>query len=126
MFGLVSTWQIRLAEYLIVIVVLCGVAYGIYHKGGEDRAASIATEQAKADNAQREKYDKISSDYEELKNKRQQNVNTITKEITHIIDKPVYNVQCIDDSGRMLINDALAGRAYTKQPDTAVQAAPKP
>jgi len=125
MFNLIG-WQAKLAEYLIVIAVLCGVFYGVYHKGGEDARSEIAEEQAKADKAQQDKYNLVSQKYEDLKNTRQQNVNTITKEITHIIDKPIYNVQCIDDSGRMLINDALAGRAATKQSGTTVQATPKP
>lgn len=125
MFGLTG-WQAKIAEWLIVIAVLVGVFYGVYHKGGEDARSEIAAEQAKADKAQQDKYNLVSQKYEDLKNTRQQNVNTITKEITHIIDKPIYNVQCIDDSGRMLINDALAGRAASQQSGTTVQATPKP
>lgn len=125
MFGLVG-WQAKLGEYLIVILVVAGVVFGVYHKGGVDKENEIAVEQAKADKKQQEKYDKIAADYETLKNTRQQNANTITREITHIIDKPIYATACIDDSGRVLINDALAGRKYSGSTDTTVQATPKP
>lgn len=125
MFGL-SGWQIKLGEYLIVILFVAGVIFGVYHKGGVDKANEVAVEQAKADKKQQEKYDLVAQKYEDLKNTRQQNHDTITKEITHIIDKPIYATVCVDDSGRMLINDALAGRAYSGKPDNSVQATPKP
>lgn len=126
MFGLTATWQIKLAEYLIVIAVLFGVTWYVWDKGGDYRENQIAISQAKADKAQQDKYDKVAADYETLKNTRQQNVNTITHEITRITDKPIYNVSCIDSDGRMLINDALAGRKYSGSADTTVQATPKP
>ena len=119
MFGLIG-WQAKLGEYLIVILVVAGVVFGVYHKGGVDKENEIAVEQAKVDKKQQEKYDKIAADYETLKNTRQQNVNTITHEITRITDKPIYNVSCIDSDGRMLINDALAGRKYSGSTDTGV------
>jgi hypothetical protein len=125
MFGLTGI-AAKLCEYLIVILVVAGVMFGVYHKGGVDMKDSIELAQKEADKLQQDKYDKISSDYEELKNKRQQNANTIVREITKVIEQPIYSTVCVDDTGRMLINDALSGRAVTRKSDAAVQAAPKP
>lgn len=113
MFGLTAKWQIMLAEYLIVITVVFGAAWWVYDKGYSQCEQDKAVAQAKADKAQQDKYNLVAQQYEDLKNTRQQNVNTITHEITRITEKPIYNVSCIDDSGRMLINDALAGRKYS-------------
>ena len=125
MFGMTGI-AAKLGEYLIVILVVAGVMFGVYYKGGVDMKNEIALEQAKADSELTKKYEKVSSDYEDLKNKRQQNANTITREITRVIEQPIYSTVCVDDTGRMLINDALSGRAATRKSDAAVQAAPKP
>ena len=120
MFGITNPIAIKLAEYLIVILIVCGAAYYVYEKGFDACNSEWTVKQAKADKKQQDKYDKIAADYETLKNTRQQNVNTITHEITRITDKPIYNVSCIDSDGRMLINDALAGRKYSGSTDTGV------
>lgn len=126
MFGLTATWQIKLAEYLIVIAVVFGAALWVYDKGYSQCEQDKAVAQARADKVQQEKYDKVAAQYEDLKNTRQQNVNTITHEITRITEKPIYNVSCIDDSGRMLINDALAGRKYSGESDATLPATSTP
>lgn len=109
MFGMTGI-AAKLGEYLIVILVVAGVMFGVYYKGGVDMKDEIALEQAKADSELTKKYEKVSSDYEDLKNKRQQKFNTITHEVTRIIEKPVYNVQCVDQEGVDVINKALSGK----------------
>lgn len=126
MFGLVGI-PAKIGEYLIVVLVVGAVALGIYHKGASDKENELAAEQLEAIKTQQLKYDKISTEFEEFKNKRQQNANTITREFTKVVEQPIYSTTCISDDGRVLINDAIAGRsASTSKSDPTLQTDPKP
>lgn len=127
MFGITNPFTIKIAEYLIVIAVVFGAAWYVYSKGWDACDAEHLVKQSKANEELQAKYDKVSSDYEDLKKKRVENANTITREITKVIEQPIYSNVCISDDGRMLINAALSGSSpSTGKPDATVQTAPNP
>lgn len=117
MFGLLG-WQARLAEIALIATLLTGGYFYVHHKGYNEALQEVAIAQEKVDKAQREKYDKLAQELEDIKKKRQENVRTITKTVEKIIDRPVYSNVCIDDSGLSVINASLKGEAAPKLDDS--------
>lgn len=112
MFGLTSTWQIKLAEYLIVIAIVFGAFYYVYEKGYSACETADEIKQAKADKAQQEKYNLIATKLENTKAERIVQTNTITKIVPQIVERTVYQTTCIDSQGMGVANKALKGEAY--------------
>jgi len=50
----------------------------------------------------------VSSDYEAEKSKQRVQVETVTREVQKIIDRPMYQQHCFDDTGMQLINSLIA------------------
>ncbi|ATZ64232.1 hypothetical protein [Acinetobacter bereziniae] len=50
---------------------------------------------------------KVSADYEQLKSEQRVKVETVTREVQKIIERPVYNNVCIDDDGLRNINSLI-------------------
>ena len=50
---------------------------------------------------------KVSSDYEAEKSKQKVRVETVTREVQKIIDRPVYSNVCIDDYGLQQLNSLI-------------------
>lgn len=50
---------------------------------------------------------KVSSDYEVEKSKQKVRVETVTREVQKIIDRPVYSNVCIDDDGLQQLNSLI-------------------
>lgn len=57
---------------------------------------------------------KVSADYENLKAEQAKKVEYITKTITKYIDRPVYSNACIDDDGRLQLNELIKSGQSTK------------
>lgn len=53
------------------------------------------------------KINKVSADYEQLKSEQRVKVETVTREVQKIIERPVYNNVCIDDTGLHYINSLI-------------------
>lgn len=49
----------------------------------------------------------VSADYEQVKSEQQNKVETVTREVQKIIDRPVYNNVCLDDDGVSAINSLI-------------------
>lgn len=112
MFGLTATWQIKLAEYLIVIAVVFGVFYGVYEKGFNACDAQWTVKQAQANVEAQTKYNAVAKKLENTKAERIVQTNTITKIIPQIVERTVYQTTCIDSQGLDIANKALKGEAY--------------
>ena len=112
MFGLLG-WQAKLAEWVIVLAVVGGVGYYIYHKGYGEAMQDVAIAQGIADKKQQDKYNLVAQELEDTKKKRQENVRTITKTVEKIIDNPIYRNVCISDSGLSVANAAIKGEPPT-------------
>lgn len=114
MFGLIG-WQARLGEAALIIALLVGAYFYVYHKGHSEALQEVAVEQAKADKAQQDKYNLVAQELEDTKKKRQDNVRTITKTVEKIIDRPVYRDNpCMDSDGLHVINASLKGESSPK------------
>jgi len=50
---------------------------------------------------------KVSADYEQLKSEQRVKVETVTREVQKIIERPVYHNVCIDDDGLRIINSLI-------------------
>ncbi|UOH16902.1 hypothetical protein [Acinetobacter sp. NyZ410] len=53
------------------------------------------------------KINKVSADYEQLKSEQRVKVETVTREVQKIIERPVYHNVCIDADGLRIINSLI-------------------
>lgn len=115
MFGLTATWQIRIAEYLVVIAVVMGMFWYVYDKGytASDNKWQVA--QAQANTEAQKKFNDVAQQLEVAKADRVIQTQYITKTVTKLVDRPVYQNVCIDNQGLDIINKALSG-AKNDQP----------
>ena len=67
----------------------------------------IEQKHLKALAAKQDQINKASSDYEAEKSKQRVKVETVTREVQKIIDRPVYQQHCFDDTGVQLINSLI-------------------
>lgn len=51
---------------------------------------------------------KVSADYETLKSEQRVQVETVTREVQKIIERPVYQQHCFDDDGLQQLNSLIA------------------
>lgn len=109
MFGLTATWQIKIAEYLVVFAVLFGIAYYIYDKGYNAADQKWQVAQAQANAAAQAKYNLVAQQLEVAKADRIVQTQYITKTVTKLVDRPVYQNICLDQDGMDVINKALSG-----------------
>ena len=125
MFGLTVGWQIKLAEWLIVLAIASGVAYWIYSKGYDAAEAHYIVAQKEADDAATKKYNLVADKLEVQKNVRQEDAKVITKVVTKLVTRDVYRNVCIDADGLSAINSALAG-VRPSVPDATLPPAKQP
>lgn len=53
----------------------------------------------------------VSADYETLKSEQRVHVETVTREVQKIIERPVYRNDCFDDDGVQQLNSLIASGA---------------
>ncbi|WP_237413099.1 hypothetical protein [Acinetobacter nectaris] len=56
---------------------------------------------------------KVSADYEKLKAEQATKVEYVTRTINKYIDRPVYRNVCIDDDGRVQLNELIKSSQTT-------------
>ena len=69
----------------------------------------IEQKQLKALAEKQNEINKVSSDYETLKSEQRVQVETVTREVQKIIERPVYQQYCFDDDGLQQLNSLIAG-----------------
>lgn len=111
MFGLIGI-QAKIAEWLIVIAVVCGAGWFVYNAGysAADDAWKIA--QATSNKNAQDRYNVIATKLENTKAERIVQTNTITKIVPQIVEREVYKNVCIDEQGKDVANKALRGESY--------------
>ncbi len=67
----------------------------------------LKDDQQKALIEKQNKINKVSADYEQLKSEQRVKVETVTREVQKIIERPAYNNVCIDDDGLRVINSLI-------------------
>ncbi|WP_151778745.1 hypothetical protein [Acinetobacter bereziniae] len=99
-----------LAFLLIVCLGLLNSKVSQLNKAQAKCAAqiqSIEQQHLKALADKQNKINKVSADYEQLKSEQRIKVETVTREVQKIIERPVYNNVCIDDDGLRNINSLI-------------------
>ncbi len=87
---------------------------GKLRKASEQCAAKIQQIEQKHLKALTEKQNQInrmSADYEATKSEQRVQVETVTREVQKIIDRPVYLNHCFDDDGLQQLNSLIASGA---------------
>jgi len=72
------------------------------------KVQKLKDDQQKALIEKQNKINKVSVDYEQLKSEQRVKVETVTREVQKIIERPVYNNVCIDDTGLQHINSLIS------------------
>ena len=114
----IALWKFRywVAIAILFILYVCQIAYTNRLSGQLKEADSkciakiqeIEQKHLKALAAKQDQINKVSSDYEAEKSKQRVKVETVTSEVQKIIDRPVYQQHCFDDTGVQLINSLIA------------------
>lgn len=112
MFGITNPFAIKIAGYLIVAAIVFGAFYYVWHKGFDACDAEWTNKQNKANAELQAKYDKLSTKYENTKAERIVQTNTITKIVPQIVERTIYQTQCIDQQGLAVANKAIRGESY--------------
>lgn len=114
---LIVLWKFKYWIAIAVFFVLwvCQIAYTNHLSGQLKEADSkciakiqeIEQKHLKALAEKQNKINEVSSDYEAEKSKQRVKVETVTREVQKIIDRPVYQQHCFDDDGVSAINSLI-------------------
>lgn len=107
-------------KYWIAIAVLSFICLGqlVYtnHLAGKltkseakctAKIQEIEQKQLKALAEKQNLINQVSADYEQVKSEQRIKVETVTREVQKIIERPVYNNVCLDDDGVSAINSLI-------------------
>lgn len=110
-------WKYKkwIAIAVFIFLYLVQIAYTNHLSGklqvAEKKCATkiqkLIDDQQKALIEKQNKINKVSADYEQLKSEQRVKVETVTREVQKIIERPVYNNVCIDDDGLRNINSLI-------------------
>ena len=114
---LIALWKFKywVAIAILFILWVFQIAY-TNHLAGQLKDADskciakvqeIEQKHLKALAAKQDQINKVSSDYEAEKSKQRVQVETVTREVQKIIDRPVYQQHCFDDDGVSAINSLI-------------------
>jgi hypothetical protein len=122
---LIVLWKLRywIAIAIFFVLWVCQLVYSNHLAGQLKDADSkciakvqeIEQKHLKALAAKQDQINKVSSDYETEKSKQRVKVETVTREVQKIIDRPVYQQHCFDDDGVSAIN-SLIGNDTSEPP----------
>ena len=114
---LIVLWKFK---YWIAIAVLSFVCIGqlayTNHLSGKLQDADtkctakiqeIEQKQLKALAEKQNEINQVSADYEAEKSARHRQVETVTREVQKIVERPVYQQHCFDDSGLQQLNSLI-------------------
>lgn len=71
------------------------------------KVQKLKDDQQKALIDKQNKINKVSAEYEQLKSEQRVKVETVTREVQKIVERPVYNNVCIDADGLRNINSLI-------------------
>lgn len=99
-----------LAFLLLITLMLLNVKTGKLkdaEKKCQQRIQAIEQAQYKALNEANAKANQVSAAYEQVKAEQSTKVETITREVQKIVERPIYKSSCVDDAGVQQINDLI-------------------
>lgn len=112
-----------LAFLLLITLMLLNVKTGKLKDAEtkcQQRIQAIEQAQYKALNEANAKANQASADYEQLKSERQAKVESVTRTVQKILERPVYQSNCFDDSGMHELN-SLIKAGHTSESDTGMR-----
>ncbi|MDG9788747.1 hypothetical protein [Acinetobacter johnsonii] len=114
---LIVLWKFKywIAIAIFFVLWLCQIAYTNHLSGQLKEADSKCTakiqeieqKHLKALAEKQNKINEVSADYEAERSKQRVEVETVTREVQKIIDRPVYQQHCFDDDGVSAINSLI-------------------
>lgn len=102
-----------LAFLLIITLAVLNHNFGQLEKAEQkcvEKIQKIERAQVEALAKQQDKVNKVSADYEKLRSEQRAKVETITRTVQKIVERPIYLNRCIDDDGLQQINSHIQAR----------------
>lgn len=108
--------------------LLAGLAGGWYARDVKaDADDKIRTEAFAKEIARRaNEADAAAASYEALKASTDARERVVVKEVTRVVEKPVYRNECLDDDGLRILAADIQDRPATRQPAATLPAASAP
>ena len=114
---LIVLWKFKYWIAIAVLSFICigQLAYTNHLSGKLQEAETVCTakiqeieqKQLKALAEKQNEINKVSADYEAEKSVQHRQVETVTREVQKIIERPVYQQHCFDDSGLQQLNSLI-------------------
>lgn len=73
----------------------------------QQKILKLKDDQQKALIKKQNEINQVSADYEQLKSEQRIKVETVTREVQKIVERPIYKSICFDDSGVSAINSLI-------------------
>lgn len=102
-----------LAFLLIISLAVLNHNFGQIEKSEQkcvEKIQKIQSAQVEALAKQQDKVNKVSADYEKLRSEQRKKVETVTRTVQKIVERPIYLNRCIDDDGLQQINSLIQTR----------------
>ncbi|MGV0885967.1 hypothetical protein V6760_03730 [Acinetobacter venetianus] len=102
-----------LAIFLIIALALLNHKSDLLKEAEQKCIAQIQKierAQVEALAKQQDKVNKVSADYEKLRSEQRAKVETVTRTVQKIVERPIYLNRCIDDDGLQQINSLIQAR----------------
>ncbi|MEB3790448.1 hypothetical protein [Acinetobacter sp. IK40] len=102
-----------LAIFLIIALAVLNHKSGLLKEAEQKCIAQIQKiehAQVEALAKQQDKVNKVSADYEKLRSEQRTKVETVTRTVQKIVERPIYLNRCIDDDGLQQINSLIETR----------------
>lgn len=118
-------------NWMLIVIAGAVLSVSSFLAGDKWRSGIVAARDLKATQEvarvqilRADRADQAAERHERAKADVQVVYETITKEVQHVVEKPVYRNVCLDDDGLRIIGDALAatGAGAAGQPARAVSA----
>ncbi len=110
-------WREIIIGFLAFLLVICLAM--LNHKTGQLKEADqkcqsqiqeIERKNLKALTEKQNQINKVSADYEQTKAEQSTKVETITREVQKVVERPIYLNRCIDDDGVYQINSLIEAK----------------
>lgn len=107
-------WREIIIGFLAFLLVICLAV--LNHKIGQLKEAEqkcqsqiqeIERKNLKALAEKQNQINKVSADYEQVKAEQSTKVETVTREVQKIVERPIYKSSCIDDAGVQQLNELI-------------------
>ena len=102
-----------LAIFLIIALAVLNHKIGQLNEAEQkctEQIQKIERAQVEALAKQQDKVNKVSADYEKLRSEQRAKVETVTRTVQKIVERPIYLNRCIDDDGLQQINSLIQAR----------------